>query len=96
MNDEERERIMAFTWYSVRHVSITRLITVSEFSIERAADKANTSIDMIDKYYWKRLQDPEKRIVSRHIPAATPEQTVRQTRTTPREDLELLRNLARD
>jgi len=95
LSDEERERIMAFTWYSVRHVSITRLITVSEFSIERAADKANTSIDMIDKYYWKRLQDPEKRIVSRHTPATTAEQAVRQTRTTPREDLELLRSLAR-
>ena len=91
LTDEEREQIMAFTWYSVRHVAITRLITESKYSIEQAAEKANTGIDMIEKYYWKRLQNPEKRIVSRHPPGASREQSVRQTRVTSYDDMDLLR-----
>jgi hypothetical protein len=96
VSPKQKEQISAFTWYSVRHVSITRLITEGEFSLERVAEKANTGIDMIEQFYWKRLQNPEKRLVSRHPKASSREQEVRETRTTPRDDLELLRTMGSD
>jgi hypothetical protein len=60
------EEIMGFTWYSVRHVSIKRMLKHSKFPIHYVAEKANTGITMIQDFYWKYMEDPEGRIVSRH------------------------------
>jgi len=63
---ELEEEIMGFTWYSARHVSIKRMLKHSKFPIHFVAEKANTGITMIQDFYWKYMEDPETRIVSRH------------------------------
>ena len=60
------EKIMSFTWYSVRHVSIKRMLMDSKYPIHYVAEKANTGITMITDFYFKYMEEPEGRIVSRH------------------------------
>lgn len=60
------EKIMRFTWYSVRHVSIKRMLIESKYPIHYVAEKANTGITMITDFYFKYMEEPEGRIVSRH------------------------------
>ena len=60
------EKIMGFTWYSVRHVSIKRMLIESKYPIHYVAEKANTGITMITDFYFKYMEEPEGRIVSRH------------------------------
>ena len=62
---ETEEQILAFTWYSVRHVAIKQMLTVSKFPIHYVAEKANTSITMIESFYAAYIHNPEKRIISR-------------------------------
>jgi len=59
------EQIMAFTWYSVRHVAIKQMLTVSKFPIHYVAEKANTGISMIEDFYAAYIHNPEERIISR-------------------------------
>ena len=59
------EEIMGFTWYSVRHVSIKRMLMTSNFPLHFVAEKAQTGISMIEDFYWKYMQNPEGRIISR-------------------------------
>jgi len=60
------EQILRFTWYSVRHVAIKRMITHSKYPIHFVAEKANTGVSMIEDFYMKYGTEPEGRIISRH------------------------------
>jgi len=62
---ELEQQIMGFTWYSVRHVSIKRMLMTSNFPIHYVAEKAQTGVSMIEDFYWKYMQNPEGRIISR-------------------------------
>ena len=59
------EEIMAFSWYSIRHVSIKRLIIESGYSLHFVAEKANTGISLIEDFYWKYGSNPEETVVNR-------------------------------
>ena len=88
--EEELER---FTWYSVRHVSITRLINESRYPLHFVAEKANTGISMIEDFYWGRGADIEKRIVSRS-PVSSEDK--REVTTQDEADLEILNDIFDD
>ena len=65
VSSDLEEQIMAFTWYSVRHVAIKQMLTVSKFPIHYVAEKANTGISMIEDFYAAYIHNPEERIISR-------------------------------
>ena len=66
MTDTISLEVDYFAAYSVRHLAIRNLIVDSEYSITRAAERANTGVTMIEDFYYKYGVDPEKRIVSKH------------------------------
>tara|TARA_R110000803_G_scaffold204610_1_gene270753 strand:- start:1722 stop:3182 length:1461 start_codon:yes stop_codon:yes gene_type:complete len=68
------EEIKAFTPYSVRHIAIRNLIAESNQSFSTVAERANTSIKMIEDFYYKYGVKPEGRLVSKH-PSPSPENT---------------------
>ena len=55
-----------FTAYSVRHLAIRQLIVASGFTMGQVAEKCQTSISMIEDFYYRYGQNPEDRLVSRH------------------------------
>lgn len=77
--------IDVFAAYSVRHLAIRNLIVDSNYSVTRAAERANTGITMIEDFYYKYGVDPEGRIVSKH-----PEPSLE---TTPRTTDDVVQNL---
>lgn len=86
------EKIMGFTWYSVRHVSIKRMLMESKYPIHYVAEKANTGITMITDFYFKYMEQPEGRIVSRH-PVVSDDK--REITVFSEDDLEALDSLSR-
>ena len=68
------DEIDAFTPYSVRHIAIRNLIAESNQSFSTVAERANTSIKMIEDFYYKYGVKPEGRLVSKH-PAPSPKNT---------------------
>ena len=55
-----------FSPYSVRHVAIKQLITTSEYDFHRVAERCNTSVSMIENFYYMYGDKPEGRLVSKH------------------------------
>ncbi len=65
------DEIDAFTPYSVRHIAIRNLIAESNQSFSTVAERANTSIKMIEDFYYKYGVKPEGRLVSKHPAPST-------------------------
>lgn len=93
MTDAFAEEIMAFTWYSVRHVSIKRMLQESKFPIHYVAEKANTGISMIEDFYGNYMERPEGRIVARH-PIISPDK--KEIRTSQESTLDILGDIRID
>jgi hypothetical protein len=86
------QKIMRFTWYSVRHVAIKRMLMESKYPIHYVAEKANTGITMITDFYFKYMEEPEGRIVSRH-PAISEDK--REIQVFNEDDIKALNTLKR-
>jgi hypothetical protein len=76
LTSKMKEEIQHFTPYSVRHMAIRNLIVESEYNLQRVAERAQTGIGMIEAYYYRYGQKPEKRLVSKH-PEPSPKNTKR-------------------
>lgn len=79
-----------FSPYSVRHLAIRNLIVDSNYSMTRAAERANTGLNMIRDYYYRYGIDPEGRVVSKH-----PEPSVANTKSTKDDVVNNLANSVR-
>jgi hypothetical protein len=71
---ELEEQIEAFSPYSVRHIAIRNLIAETGADFSRVAERANTSVSMVEDFYYKYGLKPEGRLVSRH-PNPAPKNT---------------------
>jgi len=77
-------QIDMFSMYSVRHIAIKNLIVESDYDFSRVAERANTGLSMIQDFYYKYGQDPEKRgLVTRH-----PTRSVRSMERYGEDDIE--------
>ena len=65
LTDRMVEEIDHFAAYSVRHLAIKQLIIESKYSIIQVAEKCQTSVSMIEDFYYRYGQNPEERLVSR-------------------------------
>lgn len=73
-SDRLENEIDAFTPYSVRHIAIRNLIGESNQTFSTVAERANTSVSMIEDFYYKYGLKPEGRLVSKH-PSPAPANT---------------------
>ena len=59
------DQLRSFVLYNIRHAAIKRLITESRYNFSLAAERANTSISMLQDFYHKYMEKPEGRLVSK-------------------------------
>ena len=74
MNAKLDAEIDLFAPYSVRHIAIRNLIAESRQNFSIVAERANTSVSMIEDFYYKYGLKPEGRLVSKH-PTPSPKNT---------------------